>query len=315
MFHLIPNELKNLSQWCVADANKAPLYLSSTGVLVHASVNNPNTWMSFDVASQLALKHNLYLGFVLTAQDPFSCIDIDVVNEITQRTKGQAIDVTRWTKPADFERFNKIISAFDSYTEISCSRQGIHIWVKGCIGSGCRRDGVEAYSQQRFIICTGNIYINKPIEDRQELLNQLVAEIRQQQGITITDQTYQLVEVPPVKSDDIIWRIASTAKNASKFIALCQGKWKLLNYTSQSDADYALMAMLAFYSASNSQCRRLFKQTILGVRPKATDKYLNRMLKKIRAKQAEEKQEIEHLKKCFFQFVTANQATNKGEAI
>jgi len=304
MFNLIPNELKSLNQWCVAGANKAPLYLSSTENLFHASVNNPTTWLSFDTASQLALKQNLYLGFVLTAQDPFCCIDIDVINEITQRAKGQAIDATLWTKPIEYERFNKIISAFDSYTEVSCSGQGMHVWVKGKIGSGCRRDGVEVYSQQRFIICTGNVHINKPIEDKQILLNQLVAEIRQQQGITTADQECKLVEVPSIKSDDAIWRIARAAQNAPKFLTLCNGQWQLLGYPSQSEADFALMAMLAFYSPSNSQCRRLFKLTALGSRAKANDKYLNRMLLRIRSRQIKEKQKIEHLKNILFQSVT-----------
>lgn len=311
MFNLIPNELKSLNQWCVASVHKAPLYLSSTGVLVHASVNNPVTWMSFDTASQLSLKHNLYLGLVLTARDPFCCIDIDVVNEATQRVKRQAIDATLWTKADDYERFNKIISAFDSYTEISCSGQGIHIWVKGNIGSGCRRDGVEVYSQQGFIICTGNIYVNKPIEDRQELLEQLVAEIRQQQGVATTNQTYKLIEVPPVKSDDTIWLMACKAKNFPKFIALCEGKWQQLCYKSHSEADFALMAILAHYSFSNSQCRRLFKQTVLGARAKANDKYLNRMLLRIRRGQIQEKQETQHLKNIFSQSVAESKVSKK----
>lgn len=311
----ISNELKTLNQWCVAGANKAPLYLSPTGGLVNANVNNPTTWMPFDTASQLALKHKFYLGFVLTAQDPFCCIDIDVVNETTQQLKNQAINTNLWTKPTDYKRFNKIISAFDSHTEISCSGQGMHIWVKGNIGSGCRRDGIEVYSQQRFIICTGHLHINKPIENRQTLLNQLVTEIRQQQGIGTIDQAPLLVEVPPVKADDAIWRIATIAKNAPKFIALCKGQWGLLNYPSQSEADFALMAMLAFYSPSNSQCLRLFKKTVLGSRDKANDKYLDGILLKIRAKQAQEKQEIERLKSSLFQLVTGNEATNKEETI
>ena len=60
-----------------------------------------------------------------------------------------------------------------------------------------------------------------------------------------------------------------------------------LGYPSQSEADYALLAMLCFYTRSNEQVKRLFRASGLGRRPKASadDRYLNLAISKLRATQ------------------------------
>ncbi len=96
----------------------------------------------------------------------------------------------------------------------------------------------------------------------------------------------ELVEVAPTMPDDNLLRMAMGAKNAAKFNALWSGDFN--SYPSQSEADHALIALLAFYTPSNEQVRRMFREkSALGQREKATrnDRYIDRSLSRIRGGQ------------------------------
>ena len=284
----LPAELRAARQWCVAGADRAP-YVVSNGNVVNASIHKREQWVTFDeaVAHALAIGNGAGVGFMLTTEDPWACIDLDVVNEATQTRKGKPVDPSKWTSQAELERYQLIVNTFDSYTERSTSGYGLHIWVRGFIGLGARRGGVEVYSQERFIVCTGDaLWPDKPIEARQEILEKLVFEIRSQGS----DIRAELEEIEPEDTDMEVFERASTAANADKFNALCAGKWKELGFPSQSEADLALMSIFTFYSKSNAQCKQLFRCTALGQREKATknDRYLNFTLEVIRGRQKRE---------------------------
>ena len=285
IFRRLPEELRNAPQWCIAGPEKAPYVATKTGVH-NASIYRVDQWKKFDdVIIDVERTQAPGIGFVLTTNDPWTCIDLDVCNAETQRMKGQQIDPTLWTTAETMERFVAIVKAFDSYTEISTMGWGLHIWVRGRIGVGVKRDGVEIYSQERFIVCTGNVYVDKPIANRQELLDNMVSQMRGP-GYRGSDP---LIEIEPEETDMEVFERASTAQNADKFNRLCAGDWKD-EYPSQSEADLSLMSMLCFYSKSNEQVRRLFRCTALGQREKATknNRYLDYTLEVIRSRQARE---------------------------
>lgn len=281
----LPQELLQTPQWCIAGPDKAPYVASAQGV-VHASLHRREQWRDFPTTVRdMQATGAPYCGFMLTYEDPWTCIDLDVCNAETQRLKGQPNDPSKWTSAETIQGFADIVRRFDSYTEVSTLGWGLHIWVRGRIGAGAKRAGVEVYSQERFIICTGDVYVNKPIEDRQALLDELVAQMR---GPGY-DGPVALVEVEEEFNDMEIFERAINAGNKEKFDMLCQGKWSG-DYPSQSEADLALMSMFCFYSKSNEQCRRLFRCTELGRREKAikNDRYLNYTLEVIRGRQARE---------------------------
>lgn len=298
----IPEELKERAQWVVSGASKAPLYLKNDKV-IGAKSTDPATWMSFNDACKLACdnrdlitthtdKHGIEvkqqgycIGYMLSADDPFTCIDLDV------KDSTNCTDASQWTTTDQYERFDSIIKTFNSYTEYSRSGKGFHIWVKGNIGEGRRREGVEVYSQERFIVCTGNTFKSEPINERSELLNNMVTQLS---PLKLTSDI-ELVEKEEVEDDKVIVEKLMRQSNAEKFNNLCSGNWKAYSFPSQSEADLALMSMFCFYSESNEQCRRLFRMSKLGKREKAiTDnKYLNSTLKLIRTRQEKEKKDTD----------------------
>ena len=65
-----------------------------------------------------------------------------------------------------------------------------------------------------------------------------------------------------IKDDDILV-VAKNAVNGTKFSALMDGYWRELGYPSQSEADAALLALLAFYTKDKEQLARLFSTSKL----------------------------------------------------
>lgn len=276
----IPQELKDLPNWCIAGPDKSPFYVS-TNEVARANVQKPETWKTFDeILVDMMITNAPAIGFVLSAGAGYTCIDLDVKD--ASDYPGQP---DKWTTPSQIERHKRICDAFNTYSELSNSGRGAHLWLKGFIGAGAKRDFVEVYSQERFIVCTGNAFLNEPIKENQELLEILVTEVR---GPNYSGPG-ALVEVEPTEDDHIVWDRAANAGNADKFNALVRGEWSG-SYNSQSEADLALMSIFTFYSKSNEQCRRLFRATALGAREKANknDKYLNYTLEVIRGRQARE---------------------------
>lgn len=257
MYQNIPMELRQRQQWVCAGPDKIPLN-PRTGE--RANVQDPGTWGSFEDSIRSGMR---YIGFVFTPSDPYCGIDLD----------------SKMADEREFKLHERILAAFDSYTERSASGKGYHIIVKASLPHGRRRDSVEVYSSGRFFIFTGNVVRSAPITEQQERIELLVAEMP-----TTTDEAL-LENVESRFSDAEIHEIARTADNAAKYDELCAGRWEQYGYPSQSEADFALLSIIAFYTKDNEQVRRIFRCTQLGKREKAMrdDRYLNTALRKIRA--------------------------------
>lgn len=278
----IPWEFRLAPQWLVAGKDKIPCTVGKDGQIRYASVTNKDDWLTWEVASKVAAEHGVMVGFVLSPDDPYTCIDLDVKDAENCPDKPEL-----WTSPERFDLFYRIMTSFASYTEVSQSGKGLHIWVKGNIGRGARRDGVEVYSQSRFMIFTGVVAMNKPVMDRQDMLDGMIGQMRAKPEVVVTDGEEE--------EDD--WAVLTTAveaANSDKFCELWLGRWAEMGFPSQSEADMALMSMLTFYSPNNAQCKRLFRQSGLGQREKAVkdDRYLDLTIKTIRQREQRE-QDIE----------------------
>jgi len=256
----IPYDLKQYTQWIVwryedregTKPTKVP-YCPLNGKL--ASVTDPATWSDFDTA--LAVSGNEHfdgLGFVLTAHDPFAFIDLDDTKDDPEALKVQL----------------KVFDAFNSYSEKSPSGQGLHIICKGHTPTGRRRGHIELYTNERYMTVTGDVFLDKPIAERQTLLNTLWGEL----GGGAKVQVYEGDLVEKLPDQEVIEK-AGAAVNGDKFSKLFAGDWQD-DYPSQSEADQALINFFAFYTQNRTQIMRLFRNTPLGQREKAQrNSYLN----------------------------------------
>jgi hypothetical protein len=236
----IPEDLRRRAQWCLAAADKRPMTISGRP----ASPTDPATWNDFDSVCATAAKTGAGIGYVLSANDPLTCIDIDVKSD---------------TPPSAIHRFERIVAAFDTYTERSRSGKGLHLWTLGNIGRGRRRDGVEVYSQERFIICTGDVWMDRPVAGRQDLLSRMVAEMSPPSTVD--------VELSGVDGAD--WALAQRASEDSGELGrLFAGDWEG-RYPSQSEADLALATLLLPHTDSTGECWSTFRLSKLGARGKA----------------------------------------------
>ena len=67
----------------------------------------------------------------------------------------------------------KILMYFQSYTEVSPSGTGFHIWVRGKLPHAIKRSEFEIYSNIRYMTVTGKATFNCPVENCQLHLDKI----------------------------------------------------------------------------------------------------------------------------------------------
>lgn len=264
-YSCIPSELKEFKQWVVwryenrdIGDTKLTKRLYSPVTFEKAAVDASSTWATYDQAVQAMLSgYWAGIGFVLTDSDPFALIDLDhaLVNEGHEEYNKDSI-----------ERQIAIYNEFQSYTEVSPSGTGLHILVKASLPTGRRRSNIEIYSTLRFMTVTGNVYRNFPIYEMHTQLNTLYDRMTRVGGDVI--QQFNLANRPEHIDDITVCDRAYAATNGQKFYDLYVGNFDPY-YSSQSEADFALINIIAFYSKNAQQTTRIFKSSALGQRRKA----------------------------------------------
>jgi hypothetical protein len=254
----IPSVLKALAQWVNHAADKTPIDPKTGGA---ASTTNPATWSSFDTAwDRYATGKAAGVGFVLTENDPYTVVDLDHCRD------PQTGEVFEWAQIA--------IDKLASYSEISPSGTGFHIFIRGKkpATSKCRREmgeGIggkartEAYGQWRYMTVTGRHVGGTPptIEERQAALD-VFCETHLGKADKSDDGAEFEKGVSGLDDAKVIAK-ATAAKNGSKFLTLWEGNWKG-SYASPSNADMALVNILAFWVGHDEeQIDRLFRKSKL----------------------------------------------------
>jgi len=256
----IPQTLKHLRRWILwkletRDETQTKVPYRTDGV--KASSTNPEDWTDFDTACRAfdPAKHS-GLGFVLTKEDNIVCIDLDDCIR-----DGQICDEAL-----------HIVRIINSWTEVSQSGKGIHIFVKGskptdkCKATARTFKAIEVYDSGRYIAMTGNHLPGTPLEiiERQGTLKSLCALYFPERESTPAQTIKPQLEL----NDEKIISICRKAENAPKFVALFdRGDTSLYN-GDESRAEEALACIFAFYTEDAAQIERLMNASALGQREK-----------------------------------------------
>lgn len=162
------------------------------------------------------------------------------------------------------------LQSVNSYCEISPSGTGIRFIAMGHLPyphgrDGCKKGHFELYQGRHYLTITGHRLLEYPVtvEKRPDELNVFYAK---HFGEPETAQAHAPVTAgtadSPKWTDDQIICLASEARNAAKFMALMAGN--IDGYSSQSEADQALLNKLAFWTGKDAtQMDRLFRQSKL----------------------------------------------------
>src|SRR5262249_12587273 len=152
------------------------------------------------------------IGFVLSKNDPFTGIDLDHV--VTSEQEEMAIS----------DETQAMVERFGSYTELTPSGSGLHIWIQAQVPGVHRRKGnVEIYDSARFLTMTGAQMegCSDVIEERQDELDRLCAELWPSKP---DGNDKQLVASTPGLTAYEILELARRHKNADKWDRLMRGE-------------------------------------------------------------------------------------------
>lgn len=252
----IPQELKNNASFCVwklekrrGKPTKVP-YNPRTGQL--AKTNDPSTFADFGTAMK-AYAMGGWDGIGYRVSEGIGAIDIDHCI----REDGSLNDVAA------------SILAFlpDAYFEKSPSGTGLRgffrlspdfAYDKTIYYINNRQHGLEVYlpgTTNRFVTVTGDEFRTGTVTRNDEALQNLLDTFMKRK-MQVSNRT---VEPCSYLTDEQVIEHASRSESGEKFKALMDGRWEE-GYDSQSDADMALVSILAFWCGNvEEQIDRIFR--------------------------------------------------------
>lgn len=261
----IPLELRRLPQWILwkkemvnGKYTKIPYQFDGK----KAMTSNAGTFSTFSTALKSYRENNFFdgIGFVFTKEDPYIGIDID------DCVYYHAEDVKK-LRPKYTDLAVEIIDSLDSYCELSQSKNGVHIIVKGdlpshILGTGRKNPdiGLEIYSSNRYFAITGDRENDNGIEERTDELNEIFEKYFKDSTSTQTNvllENYQNDEIKLSNSE--LWNKMFQSRSGSEIKALYDGE--LIN-NDHSSSDLSLCNHLAFWTGkSASRIDSMFRES------------------------------------------------------
>ena len=283
----IPQVLKDRNQWVLwkyaVKANKNTGEKKITKVPYqangsYAKSNNPETWGSFETVYQALTtsKRRFHgIGFVFSNNDNFVGVDIDhVYDPGTQEWNNEAL-----------VEINKL----NSYAEMSPSGTGAHVITIGDKpDKNCKKGNWEMYQALRYFTFTGNRIKGTPedIREAREALKDLYdkkIKAEEEEGVRkALPKVARKTKAAEAEKKDIEI-INKCSSKGGKFTILFNGTWEDISkqfseYPTPSEADQALLTLIASETLDLTQIRRVFQESA-RYRPEKGKDYLTRSVK------------------------------------
>lgn len=235
---------------CDGDVSKVPID-PATGDL--AKSNSPDTWADLDTAQQYHDNGSdtQGIGFMFDSDGLLAGVDLD---DCRNPDSGEIDD---WA--------GDVVDRLDSFTEVSPSGTGLHVYVLGFVPDGGNRasvgDGeIEIYDKTRYFTVTGDHVENTPESVKQR--NDALSAVHDEYVADDTEDTQEAPENTPdtgLDESELIEK-AKNAENGDKFRRLWNGQTG--GYESHSEARQALANLLAFWTGGDKrQMLCLFKKS------------------------------------------------------
>jgi hypothetical protein len=203
-------------------------------------------------------------GIAWVFRRPFGLVGIDFDGCRDPATGALAPAVREWARE------------LGTYCEVSPSGAGIKLVAFGELpwpGATSKGGGykVEVYADRRHFAMTGHPTPGTPcaVRPAQRAIDRLVAEAFPERPLGGDHALYN--GAASLGDEELVAR-AMRAANGPKFSRLWAGSWEE-DYPSHSEADAALLCMLAFWAADDAdRMERLFSASALGLREKWTSR-------------------------------------------
>ena len=248
-----------------------------------AKPTDPQTWTTYNNAKS-AVETGKFdgIGYVLTAEQGYICIDLDHCRN------PETGDIDQWAK----DIIGIVEEAGGAYYEVSPSGTGIHLWGRGKLPDNKgihspmkNRHDIEMYTNAHYMTVTDKPLNDTALNDIQPAIDKILTTMLQKSPAERVGK--KAVTPPPVlnlSDDEIITRIRDSDE-APKFHSLYDLGDVSTYDNDQSKADAALLAMLVFWTGKNAeQMKRIFLSSklaeTLGRKVGHEDDYLNRSIKK-----------------------------------
>ena len=264
----VPQELRGRAQWVAwryeisrGRLTKIPV---CAGTGRNASTTDSGTWASFAAAREAVARDPTLagVGFVFSPDDPLCGVDLD------HSRNPETGEIAAWAREA--------IDLLGSYSEISPSQAGIKVWTRARLpGKGRKKyndngGAIEMYDRGRFFTVTSQALpgASLPAESRQDEFDYLYRAVFGAHEESPPPEPQPPGDPPgnPPRSagqfDSEIIAKAHRASNGVLFGRLWSGRWQEAGYSSQSEADAALLAMLRYWtSGDKARAFRMFSSS------------------------------------------------------